>query len=256
MLSREAEETILLSSYKKQISIKPIESIVPPADTHQEDANKVHQQLSETILLRKQELASIEEQQDKRVEEADNQIKEARSKWEEEKQKLIEEAQEQGFQKGYEDGRKEAFQQFESRLNKANHIIDIAKEDYHQTLEKQTESIVEISMTVANKILHQELKGKPDYIMELIKAAIEDVKSQPSITIIVHPDYYEEVHSHQDELQRLIGDDTKLSIHADVHIESTDCIIQYPHGQVETSVNAQLQKIREALMDYVMEDMQ
>lgn len=253
---RGAEETILLSDYKKQISIKPIESIIPPSNPNQQDENKVYQQLSETILLQKQELASIEEQQEKRIEEADNQIKEARSQWEEEKQKLIEEAQKKGFQKGHEDGIREAFQQFESKLKEANHIIDIAKEDYHQTLEKQTESIVEISMTVANKILHQELKENPDYIMKLIQAAIEDVKLQPSITIIVYPDYYEEVHSHQDELQRLIGDSTKLSIHADANIRSTDCIIQYPHGQVETSVNTQLQKIREALMDYVMEDVQ
>ena len=115
-----------MSDYKKQISIKPIESIIPPVNTHQEDANVAHQQLSENILLQKQELASIEELQKKRIEEADHQIREARNQWEEEKQKLIKEAQQQGFQKGHEDGKQEAFRQFESKLNEANHIIDIA----------------------------------------------------------------------------------------------------------------------------------
>lgn len=245
-----------MSNHKKQISIKPIETIIPPANTDYEDAVDEQHQLLKAILLQKQELAAIQEQQQKRMDEADNQIKEARDQWETEKQKLIEEAQHQGFQKGYEDGNHEAFQQYENKLKEANHIIDIAKEDYHQTLEKHAESIVELSMTVANKVLHHALKEQPDYIMELVQAGIEDVKAQPSITIVVHPNYYDEVHSHQEELQRLAGDETKLSIHADAHIQSTDCIIEHPHGQVETSVDTQLGKIRTALMDYVMEDVQ
>lgn len=250
------EETILLSDYKKQISIKPIESIIPPAFTPKEDENEVHQQLSETIFLQKEELASIEEKQKKRIEDADKEIEEARNRWESEKQELIENAQQQGFQKGYEDGKKEAHQQFENKLQEANHIIDIAKEDYHQTLEKQSESIVDISMAVANKVLHNELKEQPAYIKLLIEEALDEVRSQPVIVIVVHPEYYEEVHSHQEELQRLVGDETKLSIHADTGIQPTDCIIQYPYGQIETSVNTQLEKIRESLMEYVMEDAQ
>ncbi|CEI84300.1 flagellar assembly protein H [Oceanobacillus oncorhynchi] len=250
----EAEETILLSDVKKQISIKPIESIVTRANAPQDDAKEVHQQLTEAISCQKQELASIEEKQKKRVEEADNQIEEARKKWETEKQELIELARKQGFHKGYEDGKQEAYTQFEYKLQEANHIVDIAKEDYHQTLEKQSESIVEIAMATANKVLHNELKEQPDYIRTLIKDALDEVKSQPIISIVIHPDYYEEVHSYQEELQRIIGDETKLSIHADMNIQPTDCIIQYPHGQIETSVNTQLEKIREALMDYVMED--
>lgn len=224
------------------------------ANTSQEDPAEVHQQLTETISLQKQKLASIEEQQQKRIEEADSQIKEERNQWETEKKELIELAQKQGFQKGYEDGRQEAFAQFEHKLQEANHIIDIAKEDYHQILEKQSESIVDISMAAANKVLHNELKEQPNYIRALIKDALDEVKSQPVIIIVIHPDYYEEVHSYQEELQRLVGDETKLSIHADTNIQPTDCIIQYPHGQIETSVNTQLEKIREALMDYVMED--
>ncbi|WP_194165595.1 flagellar assembly protein FliH [Oceanobacillus sp. CFH 90083] len=245
-----------MSNLKKQISIKPIESIIPPAITSAEDATEVHQQLTETISLQKQELASIEEQQKKRIEESDHQIEEARNRWETEKQELIKQARQQGFQQGYEDGKQEAYTQFEHKLQEANHIVDIAKEDYHQALEKQAESIVEISMAVANKVLHHELKGQPDYIRSLIKEALDEVRYQPVIVIVIHPDYYEEVHSYQGELQRLVGDETKLSIHADTSLQPTDCMIQYPHGQIETSVNTQLEKIREALIDYVMEDVQ
>lgn len=226
------------------------------ANTNHADVMEEHHQLSESISLQKKELATIQEQQQMRIEEANNQIKEARNQWETEKQKWIEEAQQQGFQKGYEDGNQEAYQQYENKLKEANHIIDIAKEDYHQTLEKHTESIVEISMSVANKVLQQALKEQPSYIMELVTAALEDVKAQPCITIIIHPDYYGEVHSHQEELQRLVGDETKLSIHADALVQPTDCIIRHPHGQVETSIDTQLEKIREALMEYVMEDVQ
>ncbi|WP_179134542.1 flagellar assembly protein FliH [Oceanobacillus timonensis] len=245
-----------MSEHKKQIGIKPIESIIPPVTTPPENEKEVHRQLSEKISFQKEELASIEREQKKRKEEADNQIEEARNNWETQKQELMENAQQQGFQKGYEDGKQEAYQQFRDKLQEANHIIDIAKEDYHQTLEKQAESIVEIAMAVANKVLHNELKEQPVYIKTLIEEALNEVRSQPVIVIVVHPEYYEEVHSHQEELQRLVGEETKLSIHADTDMQPTDCIIQYPHGQIETSVNTQLESIRESLMEYVMEDVQ
>ncbi|MFD1067574.1 flagellar assembly protein FliH [Oceanobacillus locisalsi] len=245
-----------MSDNKKQIGIKPIESIAPPAAAPPEDQKEVHRQLSEMISFQKEELASIEQAQEKKKEEVDRQIEEARNNWETEKQELMEKAQQQGFQQGYEDGKQEAHQQFKDKLQEANHIIDIAKADYHQTLEKQAETIVEIAMAAANKVLHNELKEQPAYIKALIEEGLDEVRTQPIVVIAVHPAYYEEVHSHQEELQRLVGEETKLSIHADTDMQPTDCIIQYPYGQIETSVNTQLKSIRESLMEYVMEDVQ
>lgn len=242
-----------MSSKTKQIAIKPIETILPKQHDEGIEQQDIQTSLIESIARKKAELSSIEAEQTLRIEEANRQIQAAKDNWNAEKEKLTEEARQAGFEQGYAEGKQEAFQQYENTLQQANTIVEAAQEDYHQIIEKNTESIVEIAMAVAGKILHHEIEEQPACFTELVKKAIEDVKSQPDISILVHPDYYHEVHAHQEELQYLVGDKTNLSIQADSHLNETDCIISHPYGQVEASVDTQLEKIREAVMEFVME---
>jgi flagellar assembly protein FliH len=249
------EETISLFSSEPQskrvIQLKPIHRPIPKKEESMDDT-LIHSKL-EQLEEAKQELELIKQQQVKVLEETEKQIEQQRDNWEQEKLVLIEQAKQEGYQAGFEEGKAESLIQFTGLIEQANSIILAAKKDYEATLDKSEESMLMLSVKIAEKIMKQKFDENPNLFLPVVKDAIQAIKDQRVLSIYLSPGNYEFVLAQKQELERVLESNAELSILVNEGLQEGSCIIEHPFGKIDASIDTQLSQIKQVLYELVME---
>ena len=185
-------------------------------------------------------------------EEKEKILAEAKSKAE----KLQKEAQEKGYKEGLEKGRAEGIaegkaagetirQKAEEHLNK---VAQLRKE----TIEKLEPEIVELSVNIAEKILHQEVSLNPQVITELVVAALKILSDQDFILIRANPQDLEVLEENVQNLKRYLKNKAELEFLVDEEINRGFCRVESDHGMIEVNLDESLKEVKSALEE-VME---
>lgn len=240
-----AEGTISLSNkqqtMKKVIQIKPIQINEDCSVRNEESVEKY----DEEIINAKEILEKIRIKQEQLISKTNTEIEEAKEEWESSRQLFVNAAQKEGF----DFGEKNALEKYQTLINQGNHIIELATVDYQSTIETSKETILHLAIHIAEKILHNNLNEKPEKFTHIIKSAVNEIKNQSKINIILSSFNYEQVLQQRSELEQLINKDTKLSICLQSDLLENECIIEHPYGKIDISINTQLTEIYKTLMD-------
>ncbi|MFD1037988.1 flagellar assembly protein FliH [Virgibacillus byunsanensis] len=237
---------------KKVIGLKPIQFIKEEDNTETEVINQ-NEDIQMKVQKGYEELQQIKEQKESLLHETDAQIEEAKQKWESEKQQYIEEAKNKGYNEGFTSGKQDSLNQYKELIAKANSIVELANADYHATVEKSEETILELGIKTAEKLIKQHISQDRNSFLEIVKAAIKEIKDQSNISIYLHPDNYEYVLQQKDEICRILDTDTKVSIYINEDLEENGCLIKHPYGQIDASIDTQLIQLRQVLSEISME---
>lgn len=236
---------------KREIKVKPIEYM------RKQSSEKESEEAIENVLANLQqaeeELEQIEQRKATMLAEVQTEINKARENWEEEKAVLMEAAEKAGYEAGFQAGKKASIEQYESLLAEANNIVDLVKVDYQKTLEQTEDAITDIAIHTAEKILGEKLNESPEKFLEIVRLALKEINDQSIVSIYLHPNNYETVLAQKTELTRMLEKDTKLSLYIDEELPENSCIIEHPFGQIDASIDTQLEAIRNALKELVME---
>jgi flagellar assembly protein FliH len=170
-----------------------------------------------------------------------------------EAEQIFQEAEKKGWQQGYEAGQLEGKSQYEKEIRKAGDLVRKAKEDYFSHLEKAEPVMLELAMEVAEKIIGETLERTGDAWTYLIEEAVREVRSHEEITIYIHPEKYENVLHHKDELQQIALHTRELYIYPEAGIGKNDCVIETPYGRVDAGVDSQLKEIKMTLQEKLKE---
>ncbi|GGA63105.1 flagellar assembly protein FliH [Ornithinibacillus halotolerans] len=229
---------------KKLIKLKQINIL------SQEDSNQSSLQVEEA----KKNLEALRMEKEKLLKETNEEIEQKRSMWETEKEELIKIAKEEGFYAGFSQGEKESKEQYQSLIDEANAIVLSAKRDYQQTVEKSEEAILQLAISVAEKIMKQELSNQPEAFLPIVKAAIAELKDQNELIVYVHPDNFEELIANKLDLEKVVNQKATLSIYMNENMQVGSCVIEHPFGKIDASIQTQLNKIQEVLHEIVQEN--
>lgn len=209
------------------------------------------EQINQTIEKVKQEAAAIMEHASKEQNKARMLIEEEKNAWEEEKEILIHQAFTEGHQKGYLAGEKEALKQYEASLAEAKSIIELAKVEHHKKLDNSIESIVLLSMKVAEKILGTKLDADPSTFINMVQTALKEVKEKEEIRIYVSPIQYPFLLENKQLLQNIINSQYDLAIFPESDLKDDGCWIDSTAGRMEVSIQTQLAEIKDHLLQMV-----
>ncbi|UTR10868.1 flagellar assembly protein FliH [Evansella sp. LMS18] len=183
----------------------------------------------------------------------ENELLKQEEKIRSEAEQIFQEAEMKGWQQGYEAGQLEGRNQYEKEIRKARDLVRKAKEDYFSHLEKAEPVMLELSMGVAEKIIGETLEKSGEAWIYLIKEAVKEVRSHEEITIFIHPEKYENVLHHKDELQQIALHTRELYIYPEAGIGENDCVIETPYGRVDAGVDSQLKEIKMTLQEKLKE---
>jgi flagellar assembly protein FliH len=111
-------------------------------------------------------------------------------------------------------------------------------------------AMIELSLQIARKIIHAELKLAPEQIASIAGAVLAQVMDSDNVTLKVSADDYAAV---TDALADKTGGKTaggsRIRFRVDHDLKSGDCLAVTPHGTVDGTVEGQLSEIRHKLME-------
>src|SRR5690625_5044849 len=110
-------------------------------------------------------------------------IKSEKENWEQEKELLIKQGYQEGYELGIAEGRLAGEKQYDSLIDQVNELEKNAIKDYHTRLEQSDHAIVDLSIKIAEKIIKEEVTTDPKLILNIVTAAITDIKDQSHISI-------------------------------------------------------------------------
>lgn len=240
---------------RRLIQIKPLDSF-QKADTPVGESSIGEDKiiLQRELEIMRSELGRLKDEKDRMLSHAIEEIKSEKEKWSTEKARLVEEAHDQGYQAGFTQGENQSSEQYSVLLAKANEIMTAATTDYHETLDKSGDVIIKIAVHVAEKIINTQIAEDSNVFLDVIKAAIGEIKDQSIVSIYLHPNDYELVLEHKNELRNSLEGDAKLTIYVDQTMTEHGCVIEHPFGRIDASLDTQLKQIRTALEELVMEN--
>jgi flagellar assembly protein FliH len=176
------------------------------------------------------------------------QIDYERSAWEQERVQLFEQARQEGYAEGLELGRQEALRQYQAHIEESERIVDLAKKDYDETVQSAENTILALSIKLAEKVIGSKLHESPEIFLPLVKLGLNEVKEYENIKIHVHPSFYQLLLSQKDELQSLVTNNTDMNIYANAELNVNDCFIESAFGRIDISIDTQLQQLKKQLL--------
>ncbi|MFB5660566.1 flagellar assembly protein FliH [Alteribacillus sp. HJP-4] len=163
-----------------------------------------------------------------------------------------EESKNAGFEEGFEQGKRSAMTEYSSLIQQAEETVNHAKKEYHRYLVEAEPIILQLALTVANRIMYRSLQEN-DIWMDIVKNAVQEVRDHDSVTIYVPPARYEETKTQRQEIESLLGRAQELVILPDAALTENACIIETPYGKIDASLDSQLEEMKIQLMERLKE---
>lgn len=169
------------------------------------------------------------------------------------KQSGFEEGKKEGFEAGFSSGLKEGFskgtEKSEEMKQHAREMIVQAQEEIEDYIQENKESLLSLSVHMAEKIVHEHLALTPDGILELVKPILHQLdREEDFVSLTVHPAFRETLQQQLPELVKLYPG-VRFAILSDEDIEIDGCIIESAHKLIDLQVKKQLETILSQLKE-------
>lgn len=264
LLLHEAEEMTLLSrlfkyeaiplepNKSKTIHIKPIQINYLDEEESREEKEidfkllQIEKEKERIIQEAKEQAKEIILQSQKQAEE---QLAAKRIEIERERELLLQEAYQKGFQQGLTEGRDSGKNEFVDLIKQANQVVSLAKEAYEEHLQNSEATILDVALTVAEKIVQTSLLEERERFLPIVKQAIKEAQFQHEIQIHVNPCFYELLISEKQELESLFPKPVQCFIYPNHELPENACLIESEMGRIDASIDTQLSEMKKKLME-------
>lgn len=168
-----------------------------------------------------------------------------RAQWETRLQAEVETARREAFQRGVEEGRRQAAAQLEGEFARLARAVEEAA-GFKARLRAQAErELVELALAIARRILRRELHVDAEAVLGLAKAALEKASLREVAAVRLHPAHAAPVRAH---LAR-IGAPESIEVQEDPSLEPGAVIVETGRGMIDASLDSQLDEIGRGLAD-------
>jgi flagellar assembly protein FliH len=181
------------------------------------------------------------------------QIEKEKRLFAEEKEKMYQQAHHEGYSKGIQLGQEKGYREVEELIQFAKSIVDEAKIEYQKCIDKSEQTILTLSIKVAEKILCSSLNENEERFLPLVKKAIDEVKNYKEVQLYVNPRRYALLIKKKEELLPHFHDG-QLYIYPDENLSETSCIIETDGLRIDVGLDTQLQEIKKKLYEMFIGD--
>ena len=155
----------------------------------------------------------------------------------EEAEDIQKKAQEDGYNAGLSKAKAEG-DEIKRQAEKIKNDAIQWKKDQEESLEPQ---IVDMIIQIIEKLIGVTIN--PNIIINLIRQGINNSTITGNIIIYVSPNDHAHVIEHKDEILSLTDGSVKVDIVKDLSLNDNDCIIETPFGNIDSSLNQQLETL-------------
>jgi flagellar assembly protein FliH len=162
-------------------------------------------------------------------------------------QEVYEEGFAQGEKDGFEFGEKKALKIVENIENLLNEMT-ILKRDVLRQYERE---IIDLIFSVAEKIVHHEVRSKESVIKNAIFDALELAVEKSKVIFNVNPDDYDYVEKLRPELFTRNKGLKSIVVTSDPSVSRGGCYLETSYGNIDATIESKLEKISQCLQEVV-----
>ncbi|GEM_PF-3562448 len=182
---------------------------------------------------------------DKAQREAEKIRQEARQQAEKEAEEIKEKARKEGFEKAQKKGEAEA-----KKLKKeAEKVLSEAKARREELLAGVEPEIMQISINLAEKLLHSQVELNPEIILSVASRSLESLPSGQEVVLKINPEDEQVCREHLDRLRGLVRTGASLEVEADADIPGGSCLVESEEAEVELYLFRELGILGRRLME-------
>lgn len=171
---------------------------------------------------------------------------------------LIEALKSEGFEQGYNEGRVKAEEELrlkvEEMMNEAQNVLEEAYRSKNQIIQEAEPFLVELSTSIAEKVIDKQLTLESDYMIDLIRKNLSRKREQGVITLCVSPSHYAFVEAAREELSLAVDSQAELKIIPDATVKDRGCVIRSSFGSVDARIDTQLTEIKKELVRIALDN--
>jgi len=161
-------------------------------------------------------------------------------------------ARSQGHEQGRVEGRQAAFEEAQSETEaireQALEMLREAAQEARRRVIEGEQALLEITLAVASRVLEDELNQRPETTLQLIRQALGSFKQVPQVIIRVPQSRYPLIQENLAKLKEEFRQVLSLDCLADATLPLTDIVVDSPFGMMDVRFDAQLEILREALL--------
>ena len=228
-------------------------------DTPENKSEKLKEeiaQLNEEIKAKKSEIDALKAEQESMIGKAEMEISQMMSSARSEAAALKEQQQKQGYEEGFdkgyydglEKGKNEAAQKYESLITSLTGITAEALAEKLKIIESTESEIVELSSSIARKIVNQELSSDKGIIVNFVKEAIKKLEDKEKIIIYCNPADIDLIKKHRSDFMELVDTADTLHILPDEILSQGECRLESKSEIADTDLDCQFSEIRKKLL--------
>lgn len=161
------------------------------------------------------------------------------------------EAYEAGYRRGYAAALEQAQAEAERLRAEAAALLAEARRLREEIIAASEPEVVDLALAVAARVVHRQLQVEPETVVSVVRAALQRLCLRRQLVVFVNPHDLEIVRSHRESLQQEVGEEATLYFLADPAIAPGGCRVESEGGQVDTTIDGQLQRLRQALLELV-----
>ena len=157
---------------------------------------------------------------------------------------IIEDAQQEKeaiLQRAHEEGKAAGLAQWNEILAEASKHADELSKSWEETM-------LRLSVRVAEKIVGEQLRLHPDTIIEIVREVLKNVRPGKRLAIQVNPSEAPRVRARIDRLREGLGTTSEIEIVASASVPAGGCMIDSELGIIDARLETQLKCMEEALV--------
>ena len=224
-----------------------------PSEREAQAAADAERLLEDAKQAAEELLRSAAEEAERRLGEASEQI----DKWWDERRiedlRVVEESKRSGYEAGYQEGLKQAeaeiAQRYEGLIQEARGLVTEAHRVKERVIAEAEPFLVELSTSVAKKIIGEHLAVAPEWTLAQVKRTLERRREKGLITLCVAPSQFPKMQDARAELTLSVDSEAELVIVPDATVDEGGCVVRTAFGSIDARIDTQLSELKTALME-------
>jgi len=158
---------------------------------------------------------------------------------------------EEGYKIGYDEGRKEAIEQFRREFNLINQIKENLNEYKKEIIKNIEPDFLSLAQYMAEKIIRKKINVDPGLVLSTVEFAVKQISQLGKVIIYLNPEDYEYLKLNKQEIDEIINNFEEIKILEDKRIEKGGCVIETENGNIDAQPSSQLKIMNRVLADSI-----
>lgn len=160
------------------------------------------------------------------------------------------------YDKGFQDGADSSQVTLQTEIQKnyeyirnIDKITDELRSEYHKSMKTFEDSLISMSILVAQHILEREISVSTEVVVDQVKKALDSLDEETVFKIHIHPDNFMILKEAKSTLTADSSKTENVTLIANKTVDRGGCLLETSAGMVDARIRTQLEKLEQSIRE-------